>query len=264
MAASLDTNFPDTINRDAAGIPLAMARLDAVEPHSHHKAELIHLISGNLTVETANGIWLIPPGRALFLPPDTPHWSTGTGNVTARCIFLRPDLSLRLPDRCHLVFVHPLLREIMLRLTQMGLDDDIDRVREKNLVAVLLDELPAARTEPFHLPLPGDRRLRQIADSLIRHPDRRRSIDQWCTKVGTSPRTLRRLFQRDVGMSLATWRQLLHVQVAVRDLECRKSVSSIAFDLGYESPSAFIAMFKRNTGQTPGALVQEGRAVETS
>jgi AraC-like DNA-binding protein len=69
-----------------------------------------------------------------------------------------------------------------------------------------------------------------------------------------SPRTLGRLFQRDIGMAFGKWRQQLHIQVALRELERGATVSMIAYDLGYESPSAFITMFKRNTGETPGAL----------
>jgi AraC-like DNA-binding protein len=57
--------------------------------------------------------------------------------------------------------------------------------------------------------------------------------------------------QRDLGMSLAQWRQRLRVVKAMALLETGQTVETIALDLGYGSASAFISMFKRLAGATP-------------
>jgi len=248
-----DLAYPDTVERDAAGIPIDERELRPVADHKHRKAELVQLISGNVSVRTAQGIWAVPSGRALWIPPGTSHASQGSGAVVARCVFFEPALVHGFPDQCHLVCVHPLLREIIERLVELGPDGGAPSDRERRLVAVLLDELVAARTEPFHLPLPTDKRLSQIVQHLLDDPASALSVEDWSQRVGASPRTLGRLFQREVGMPLGKWRQQLHVQIAIRELGRGTSVTAIAFDLGYESASAFITMFKRNTGQTPGA-----------
>lgn len=256
----LDFRIPDALDEEAAGFALEGASFDSVANHAHRKAELVHLVSGNLTIQSADGIWVVPPGRALWIPPAISHSSRLSGELRVQCIFFEPDLSPHFPSRCHLVFVHPLLREILARLSRSMTDVKRDKDRERRLVAVLLDELAAAQSEPFHLPLPADKRLRGITRRLLDEPALQWPISDWAREVGSSPSTLTRRFRRELGMSLGKWRQLLHVQVALRELAQGVTVSAIAYDLGYDSPSAFIAMFKRNTGQTPGALVQEADA----
>jgi len=57
-------------------------------------------------------------------------------------------------------------------------------------------------------------------------------------------------------MSFGRWRQQLHVGLALRAIR-RRIVTNIAIDLGYESPSAFIAMFRRMLGTTPARYLTE-------
>lgn len=251
-----DVRYPDSVRRDAAAFSLEAFQIMSVTSHMHRKAQLVHLVSGNLVMKTMDGIWTVPPGRAVWIPPGIEHSTVEVGSAKARCIFLEPHLSPHFLPHCHLIFVHPLLEAILDRLTPDVPGEPLEPGREGRLLAVLLDELAAARGERFHLPLPGDRRLQKIVERVLKQPSLHISVDFWCAEVGMSPRTLSRLFQQDVGMPFSKWRQLLHVQIALRDLECGATVGMVAHDLGYESASAFITMFKRNTGQTPGALQQ--------
>ena len=118
-------------------------------------------------------------------------------------------------------------------------------------MGVLLDELRAAPLEPIHLPMPADRRLQRLTEAMIAEPGLRFTIDEWGARVGASNRTLSRLFQRETGMSFVRWRQQLHIGVALQRLAAGQPVTVIAGDLGYESISAFIAMFRRMLGTTP-------------
>ena len=70
-------------------------------------------------------------------------------------------------------------------------------------------------------------------------------------QVAASPRTLERLFQKETGMTFGRWRQQLRLLHALRLLAAGRPVSAIALEVGYDSPSAFIAMFKRTLGTTP-------------
>ncbi len=53
-------------------------------------------------------------------------------------------------------------------------------------------------------------------------------------------------------MSFDAWRRQLRLQTALTWLAVGRPVTTVALDLGYDSPSAFIAMFRRALGQTPG------------
>ncbi|EBY7415833.1 AraC family transcriptional regulator, partial [Salmonella enterica subsp. enterica serovar Alachua] len=157
---------------------------------------------------------------------------------------------------CGILFVQPLLREIILRFVNQTPYPKGDP-REERVAAVLMDELERAPAEPLRLPVPSDRRLMRLVDTLIDNPSIRLSLEEWGARVGASNRTLTRLFQRETGMSLGQWRQQLHVGLALQKLAEGKSVTNIALDLGYENASAFIAMFRRMLGTTPARYISE-------
>ncbi|WP_110750829.1 helix-turn-helix domain-containing protein [Phyllobacterium leguminum] len=61
--------------------------------------------------------------------------------------------------------------------------------------------------------------------------------------------------RRETGMSYQQWRQQWRLLKAVELLAGHRSITSIAFDLGFASDSAFIAFFKGMTGHTPRAFM---------
>jgi AraC-like DNA-binding protein/mannose-6-phosphate isomerase-like protein (cupin superfamily) len=221
------------------------------EPHHHIKAQLMYVVSGVLTVQASGGIWTVPPRCAFWIPSGVEHTGRVTGNVKISSLYVDPDLSVSLGRDCGIMFVQPLLRELILRLGTGSTSTCCEPSREARLIEVLLDELAAAPVEPIHLPIPADRRLQRLTSSMIGEPDLRCTIDEWGARVGASNRTLSRLFQRETGMSFVRWRQQLHVGLALQRLAQGGSVTTIANDLGYDSVSAFIAMFRRVLGTTP-------------
>ena len=120
------------------------------------------------------------------------------------------------------------------------------------LIAVLVDEVLMLESPPLHLPAPRDPRLRSITDVLVDDPSDPRGPSEWSKMVGASERTLARLFVKETGMGFREWRQQLRLLKAIERLAGGEDVTSVALDLGYRSPSAFIAMFKRVLGETPG------------
>lgn len=227
------------------------------EPHQHAKAQLMYVIDGVLTVETRGGIWTVPPQCALWIPSETPHAGRVSGQIKISSLYIDPMLAEPLNGHSGILFVNPLLRELILSFAiRSGLEGA--RKRNSQLVAVLLDELFAAPLEPMHLPMPTDRRLRRLAAAMLENPSDRATIDEWGARVGASNRTLGRLFQRETGMSFGRWRQQLHVGLALQRLAKGEPVTTIAGDLGYESTSAFIVMFKRMLGTTPARYFGDG------
>ena len=68
---------------------------------------------------------------------------------------------------------------------------------------------------------------------------------------GTSARILARLFQAETGMSSRAWHQQLRLQRALQMLAGSRTVTSVALERVYDSPSAFITMFRRTLGASP-------------
>jgi AraC-like DNA-binding protein len=241
----------DDVSKPVFGLITETTFVGETEPHRHNKAQLMYVVSGVLTVQAAGGIWTVPPHCALWIPSGVSHAGKVTGHIKIESLYIDPTLAAPLDHDCGILFVQPFLRELILRFDSESSFANVDREREARLIPVLLDELIAAPLEPIHLPMPNDRRLRRLTESMIENPGLRFTIDEWGTRVGASNRTLSRLFQSETGMSFVRWRQQLHIGLALQRLARGEPVTNIAGDLGYESVSAFISMFRRMLGTTP-------------
>jgi AraC-like DNA-binding protein len=117
---------------------------------------------------------------------------------------------------------------------------------------LLIDLIRQARRVDLVLPLPSDRRALALAQQLQDEPSNGAGLADLARRAGASLRTLQRLFPAETGLTLEAWRQKARLIWSITRLSAGASVSTAAFDAGYESPSAFIAAFKRQFGVTPG------------
>lgn len=226
-------------------------------PHSHARAQLVYAVSGVLTVETGNGSWLVPPQQAVWVPADIAHEVRAPNPVAMRNLYLHPDVVRDLPDECCVIAVSGLLRELILRAVEIT-GEFPPRPVESRICLMILDELRVAKPEPLHLPLPHDRRVKAVTEALTADPGDRRPLAGWARVAGASERTLARLFVQETGLTFAVWRRRLRLLGAVQRLADGEAITGIAYDLGYESPSAFIAMFSKALGATPGRYLKTG------
>ncbi len=224
-----------------------------VPPHRHLRAQLLYAVSGIMTVITEKGTWTVPPQQAVWIPPDVGHEVHMPVAVSMRSLYIHPDSVADLPTDCKVVEVTPLLRELIARLVTplAGSPQQVER-----LMAVLIDEVLSLGSPPLHLPAPRDPRLRAITDALLEDPSDARDLATWSRTAGASERTLARLFHKETGMGFRAWRQQLRLLDALKRLAAGEDVTSVALNLGYHSPSAFIAMFKRVLGYTPGQYLR--------
>ena len=247
----------DDVTRPVFSLVTETTFIGETEAHHHRKAQLMYVIRGVLTMEAAGGIWTVPPHCALWIPGGVAHAGRVAGPIKIASLYLDPGLTAPLDQDCGIRFVQPLLRELILRFDTAAAFPPMNGKREERLIAMLLDELAAAPLEPIQLPMPRDRRLRRMAEAMIERPELRFTIDEWGARVGASHRTLSRHFQRETGMSFVRWRQQLHVGLALQRLARGERVTNVAIDLGYESVSAFISMFRRMLGTTPARYFGE-------
>ena len=226
--------------------------------HSHTRAQLVYAAVGVIRVETISGLWWVPPQQAVWVPARIEHEVAAEQAVSMRSLYVHERAARRLPTVCGVVPVKPLLRELIVEACRRLGTDDVEDT-DARLTEVILDELQQLRPEPLYLPIPQDKRLRRIVDVLAADPTDSRTLDDWGRSAGASARTLARRFQRETGLSFGRWRQRLRILSAIPKLAAGDSVTRVAYDLGYRSPSAFIAVFRRTLGQPPARFARARR-----
>jgi AraC-like DNA-binding protein/mannose-6-phosphate isomerase-like protein (cupin superfamily) len=228
--------------------------------HSHPRGQLLYAESGTMKVTTGRGTWMVPPHRAVWFPPKSPHQTGTLGAVEMRTLYIRRDAcpSQAQQEPC-VLHVSPLLRELVRAATAMPIEYD-ERGHDGRLIALLLEEIRWTPVPEMMMPRLRDNRLLAIEQTFAVNPSDGRTLEQWAALAGASARTLARLFQRETGMSFRSWREQFRAQASISRLMEGDSVTTLAGELGYETPSAFTAMFRRVMGVTPSRFLADSRA----
>jgi AraC-like DNA-binding protein/quercetin dioxygenase-like cupin family protein len=219
-----------------------------IEPHSHPWGQLAMSSTGTIRMTAAHSTFLVPPSRALWIPPDVEHVVTTVEDAEIRTLYVHPSAALW--PECRVLEVSNLLRELVLHLdVEPGARPTTPR--EQHLSALLLDELRSAAPVRLGVDLPTDKRLRSLCEAVLEQPARWSTIGSLAHHAGASPRTVARLFRSELGTSFGRWRQQVLLAHALSLAARRLPMASIAAELGYASPSAFTAMVKRTLGAPP-------------
>ena len=240
------------VQRAVAAMPKDFASGFEVLPHVHERAQLIYATVGAMRVSTDDGMWMVPPQRALWMPAGVRHSIVMLSDLTMRTLYLREDAAAFMPEVCRVLPVSPLLRELIVRATELPLDYD-EHGPAGHVVALIIAELRGLQSLPLQLPMPSDPRLRALCQALLDAPGDPRTLDEWAATLNASARTLARHFQSETGLSFGAWRQQARVLEAMGRLGNGAPVTQVALDLGYDSVSAFSAMFRRAAGASPSA-----------
>lgn len=222
-----------------------------LERHSHEWVQLVYASEGVMSVQTDEGTWIVPPNRGVWIPAQVGHSIAMSGRVSMRTIYFLPRLVKTLPQRCCVIKVSPLLRELILYAVAMGpLRRDVPEHRR--VADFMLDQLRVLPALPLELPMPRDPRALRVAIRIRDEPGARATLADLAKAAGASRRTLERVFHADTGMTLGRWRQQARLQHAVQMLASGESVTATALEVGYDSTSAFIEAFSSILGATPG------------
>lgn len=221
-----------------------------IDWHSHPRYQLVYAARGVMTVDTREATWVVPPQRAVWMPPAVEHRLKASGAVELRSLYVRPEAAARMPQTCEVLEVTPLLRELILRATQLPLEYEV-RGPAGRVMRLLLDELAQLPRLPYHLPMPNVAPLAAICRKLLDAPDEAATLAELAARSATSARTLARHFRRRTGMSFAEWRRRARLLRALAWIAEGRPIVKVALELGYDSPSAFSAMFRRELGAPP-------------
>lgn len=229
-----------------------------IDHHDHAWGQVIFAPRGTIGVEATDRYWLVPPHRALWMPAGVRHRIVTIGETWMRTVYLRQDSIAPGSATVRVLGVSPLLRELLLEVVRRGaLDEGLEG--DVALARVLHGQLSAAPGFGVALPMPVDDRARRVAACVLDCPGADTSLGSLARAAGAGARTIERLFAAETGLSFGRWRSQARLQHAVCRLAEGMTVTRVAFECGYESTSAFVAMFRRMLGVPPGEYVRRSR-----
>jgi AraC-like DNA-binding protein len=231
-----------------------------LDTHMHREAQLVYAAKGTMQVTTPKGRWLVPPDRAVWVPALFEHAIDVLADIQMRTLYFdvawlaREKRSASLAAE-FVVRVSPLLHQAILAL----FDVSTGRERTELLVKLVMLELHQAEDSATFIPLPHEPRCRRAADIVLGDPTGAHEIEKLARAVGTSARTLSRLFSSETQLSFKTWCQRARIAAAIEKLspDANVSVKQLASDLGYASVPAFSHAFRQVTGKTPTEFAEK-------
>lgn len=249
-----------------------------VEPHSHAWGQLAFSATGVARITAGRSTFIVPPSRAVWIPPNVEHAVTVLEDADMRTVYLHQPAGEVGPDvppaqqpvwrECRVLEVTALMRELVLELARVpaperdtagGFPVEEPTERERCLAALILDEMRQAKPVPLGVALPADKRLRALCEAVLNEPGRHATLAGWAAEVGASPRTVARLFRDELQTSFVQWRQQVLLAKALSLSARKRPMSHIAAELGYASASAFTAMVTRSVGMPPSRFFALGQ-----
>ncbi|WP_432725868.1 AraC family transcriptional regulator [Variovorax sp. W6] len=239
----------DAIERDVLAIGTDYAHGTLLEMHQHRRAQFLYGATGLMEVGTDDGAWVVPPRCGVWIPASKPHRVRMVG-VSTRSLYIEPGAAPREGSRCEVLLVSPLLRHLLLEATDVqALYDEQDR--DGLLMRLALAEISRAATLPIFAPLPKAPLLHTLCVEFLYAPNIRATAAGWAEQLHRSERTFTRFFRAETGMAFGEWRQHACLISALSRLAEGQPVTTVALELGYDSPGAFSTMFRRRLGFSP-------------
>ena len=231
--------------------PLDFAKGELSAPHRHRYGQLIYAISGMLVVRAPTGSWIVPSQRGVWVPPLVEHAVEMLADTRMRSAYLDTELSRRITGPCRVINVSNLLRELILYAVdrEAGLARNLDAAVGLVIAQLISD----AAAFPLAVPIPDDPRLQAIYRDLADNPSDQRSFAQWARLAGATERTLIRRLKSETGMTFRVWRQQIRLLSSLERLARGEPVTTVALDVGYNTPSGFITAFRQSLGTTPAS-----------
>lgn len=221
--------------------------------HHHARDQLLFAARGVMRLRTDRDAWIVPLNSAVYIPAGTWHAVGMHGDVDMRTLYIDNEGRHSVPPALAVVAVSNLLRELILALSEETVDY-APGSRAAHIASLIEVEIGQAEALTINVPLPADPRLQRVCAQLLANPADRRTLDAWSEVAGASPRTLARLFERELGMSFNRWRQRMRFQNALEALSNDEAVSLVAQKHGYNSPSAFTFAFSKEMGFAPSEV----------
>ena len=239
-----------------------------IMPHTHAWAQLAISTGGVIRVSLPNATYIVPPHRAVWVPPGVQHAVTLVETARLYTLYFLPEaygggtqaqwMNDAAWQECRVMEASPLLRALVV---EMDVGSDLATplpadiaAREQHLSALVYDEIRRAPVIHLGVRLPQDKRLKNLCEAVLEDPTRHETLEQWVRDSGASLRTVARLFRTELGCTFTQWRQQVVLSKAVALAARQWPIAHIAAELGY-TPSAFSALVRRTVGMTAATFL---------
>jgi len=223
--------------------------------HTHSWNQLVHAISGVLTVAVEGRSFVISPEQAMWLPTGVRHRVGSLLGAEFRSLWIEDDAGRTFAGETTVFGVSPLLQALIVEAAAIEGQGCFDGYAGR-VTALILDQLRRAQPVAGALPWPRVGSLSTLCEALYEDPADPRGLEEWGRKLGMSGRTLARRFEAEVGMSLRSWRRRLRLFKSIELLGGGLDVTRTAMTLGYGSTSAFTYAFRTEMGLGPQAYMR--------
>lgn len=260
LAHSLETFLPDALESPVVALHVdVQVNAPDLARHRHHRVQLLVPTRGEVCCHVEDRFWIVPAHAALWIPSQFLHGSRVSDLSDVYYVYVEPDLVLDMPSSCCILTLTPLVEELIRFIADADQQELTDGVYP-HAIQVLLSQLRILSVTEASFTLPDNSKLRRVAQAIMKEPAERRSVAAWAESLSMAERSFERFVLNETGMTFGRWRQQLQISIALRLLADDEPVHSVALSLGYESTSAFIAMFRKHMGNPPGRYVASGKA----
>ncbi|WP_434279211.1 AraC family transcriptional regulator [Acinetobacter sp. CE-15] len=254
---STDREDYQRIQRRISAMPKEFPKGFYNAPHQHERVQLVYGITGIMELYANGQIWILSPKTALLIPENTEHSMLAITNISLRTLYIKPEILNSVEDGyIKLIKVDNFLKELIERSTLIPVDY-VENSIDGKIMDIIMHELKFAEEIFYSIPSPTVINLIKV-ESMIMQDNLllKKKVDYWSKLFCMSTKTLNRLILKDLGVTFNTWRQYLSVKISLIQMSDNKSLTNIAYGLGYQSPSNFCRMFKNITGQNPSLFIQ--------
>ena len=240
-------------------------RSESLPLHQHEEGQLTFAASGMVQVHTDNGVWLVPPQLAAWVPPGARHHIEAMTDTELWIVHWQPT-AIRdwavpgLLDRAFALRITPLLRCLLTEAVSIDPKSD----KAELILRLMLHELTAIQDAPTFLPLPTSPTGRRVADVVLADHRNLMNLDELASRAATSVRTVSRLFPAETGLTLKAWRQRARIVRAMEQLGRGEGSAKVALETGFSSTAAFSCAFRQVTAMTPTAFLGPGASLPRS
>lgn len=199
---------------------------------------------------TSRGSWVMPPRHGMWIPPQMEHSVRAIGLVHMQSLYMEPAEAAAMPAEAQVVAIPPLLRHLISDALDLPVDY-APGTRASALMTLIRHELLRLEELPLSLKYPEHQALAERCQQFLLKPHIYETTDQWSADLNMSRRAFTRLFRAETHLSFVAWRQQACLTHALTLLASGTSVTTVALELGYDSPAAFSTMFKKALGVSP-------------
>ena len=141
----------DSIKASVVGIAAELGQHDS-GIHQHRKGQLLYAPQGCITLTLDNALCILPPTKAVWIPPHVPHRAQMTNVVAYRSLYFDTDV-FKCPEEITTIKVNDLLKALINKIALW--EWDITEHKTLNTSLLFWEEFHSLTHQTLMLPLPN-------------------------------------------------------------------------------------------------------------